>query len=460
MHIAKLTNAPLNWYLIPALALALSVPAAAAGIASAAVTAQTANDSDDNICQNPPFNGDPSCNQLAVLKQNQGFTAQDAQHLIAIAAFLLKNPNPQLLQNILSNPVANTSSSCVSNDPAIGCVNPNGDGTWSVTVQTYPPGSCRPGDPIINCTPAAKTVSTLGLSSKLSGIYHSVVFAGDRNAQLALYAGMYNSLPPGFLQQLPNGATLPTPASLGQASLGSITNALALFASYWEPIISFTAHPLPSPAVICEQESGAGLPHSLYGDRTGNSDSSTFSTTGIFANVDITNKSYVSCVKDQGKRAISPTFGLVSALEEKYNLAVHNGAIINLSEQDLMEHYRLLWSPGYEHETGDPWKKIVDAYTNAYLPVYESDWDYNPSLSRGFSALTGVYVNSCLNYPNTEPGCSDSAPQAPGICEGFTLPVCMLHAAVVNTSGGAGFAGPAGLVYLWFPNNTNNPRTS
>lgn len=144
MHIAKLTNAPLNWYLIPALALALSVPAAAAGIASAAVTAQTANDSDDNICQNPPFNGDPSCNQLAVLKQNQGFTAQDAQHLIAIAAFLLKNPNPQLLQNILSNPVANTSSSCVSNDPAIGCVNPNGDGTWSVTVQTYPRGPAGP----------------------------------------------------------------------------------------------------------------------------------------------------------------------------------------------------------------------------------------------------------------------------------------------------------------------------
>ena len=34
----------------------------------------------------------------------------------------------------------------------------------------------------------------------------------------------------------------------------------------------------------------------------------------------------------------------------------------------------------------------------------------------------------------------------------------MLHAAVVNTSGGAGFAGPAGLVYLWFPNNTEQSK--
>jgi Papain family cysteine protease len=89
--------------------------------------------------------------------------------------------------------------------------------------------------------------------------------------------------------------------------------------------------------------------------------------------------------------------------------------IVNLSEQDFMEHESLIWAPAFFNDSGFAFVDLNNAASFGYHFAYENQWDYNPSL---YQSEKPIYINSCEEYPypSVEAGCSDSAPQAPGIC--------------------------------------------
>jgi hypothetical protein len=105
-------------------------------------------------------------------------------------------------------------------------------------------------------------------------------------------------------------------------------------------------------------------------------------------------------------------------------IARDTGNHVNLSEQDFMENAKL-WNFQYYHDGGNPKDDLDDAVKNKYKFAYENQWDYNPSLKR-----KSDYSKSCTDYPPLEPGCSDSAPQAPEDCVlGF---ICFFYPAVLS----------------------------
>ena len=383
---------------------------------------------------------------FAVIRQNLKFTEEDTLHLRVIMDFARHHPDLKAhLLTLLAGPTAGDD------------IAPNGDGTWQITVPIQSP--CLPSDNAVgNCNqqPSTEPITTSGLSAKLSGLSRSVLFATDRDAQLRLYTEAYNNLPQGFT--IP-GTQLPSPESLTHAPLVTINSALTMLGNAWQIIVPNLPFPTTTPSTAsCDGEVGTDAQQTYYGDRVGNSTSSV--PTGLFATLSDTQfplRQYLTCIKNQGRRETCHTFAGTSAME--LMISLQHGIKANLSEEDYMEHYRFLWSVGYMHETGDSYEEMSDAISNNYFFPYENKWDYNPSYFRSFDSSTGIYQNSCQNYPSSEPGCSDSAPQAPGVCLGFQLdflgilipfPICSLHE--------AGVAGgpwqPQSVTRFWNSNDT------
>jgi hypothetical protein len=460
---------------IAALALVLVVPAIADGH----------NDSQPPEPPGPPVSFFNLCDQLPfktgkllpkaaknvtnpcqVLEQNEKFSDEELQQLETIQDFLRKhrgNPDAeQLRQILLTNPQPG--------DTLLRL----GDGTWQYTVPLTNP--CPPNTAGCVPMPASEPIITLPFSGKVSGIFDSVRFTGDRDAQLNLYTDIYTHLAgiPGCSSPIGvssnavandaggcNFSTLPTPASLQGASLTDIASALTSLAS--EGNLTAVLNNLPVPSVPpstadCAGETGTYPQQASYGDQTGNSASCV--PTGLFAmltNSEFPLRQYLTCVKNQGNRETCHTFAGISAAEMMVSQTF--GVKANFSEEDFMEHYRFepTWSPGYMHETGDAYEELTDAINNHYSFAYEDNWLYNPSYGRSF--VDAVYVNSCTNIPPVgphEPGCSDSAPQAPGSCfsipflfPGIYLPLCDIHDAGVAESPYK----PTALSYFWNPNN-------
>ena len=358
-------------------------------------------------------------------EEHGGHPNFDAIHEHTVNRFLKAHPDLTDLARIVNgNPI-----------PGQGAA-PTADGNWMI----FPPD-------------LSHAVETMGHSTTLSWIYDSVLFAGNRSAQLDLYTQTYD-----FLAQLGHSATgaatggvligqLPTPASLADASLATIGDALTTIGRNWSAIVA----QIPPHSVIallgCDAETGATpRTSSLYGDRSGSYCGPI--PGGLYATVNFFNKSFPTCVKDQGARGTCHTFGVTSATEELY--AMQQGLTVNLSEQDEMEHYRLLWQRALYNDGGDPWEEINDEMTLNYFFPYEKQWDYNPAYNRDDSVVP--FTHSCDNVPG-EP-CSDTAPQSAVACGEFLRSIwCILYDPGIK---GTKYQ-PTAATYFW---NSTNPELS
>jgi hypothetical protein len=335
---------------------------------------------------------------------------EDALHERVVKAFLLEQPQlTQLARLVNAEPI-----------PGHGATR-NGDGTWSI----HPAGVSHP-------------VETLGRSAKLSWIYNSILFSRSRQAQLDLYTSVYAKLPRGSV-----GTTtgqFPTPASLVDANLATINNALQLIGRNWASIVNQIAPKLPIQLMGCDAEIGASPRSANYGDRTGSPPSCGPIAGGLYSKINFTNKTYPTCVKDQGGRGTCHSFANTSAVEEAISL--NHGIKVNLSEQDLMEHYRFVWNRAVYNDLGDPWEEINGALGSNYFFPYENHWDYNPAYGRDTS--TTPFTHSCDNVAG-EP-CSDTSPQPPAACGEFLGSLwCMLYEAGIHGSSHQ----PTTVGYFW-----------
>jgi hypothetical protein len=343
---------------------------------------------------------------------------EDALHERVVKAFLLEQPQlTQLARLVNAEPM-----------PGHG-VTRNGDGTWSI----QPAGVSHP-------------VEMMGRSAKLSWIYNSILFSRSRQAQLDLYTTVYEKLPRGAVGT-PTG-NLPTPGSLADANLATIHNALQLIGGNWANIVSEITPNIPIQLLGCDGEIGASPRSASYGDRTGSPPSCGPIPGGLYSKLNFTNKTYPTCVKDQGGRGTCHSFANTSAVEEAISL--NHGIKVNLSEQDLMEHYRFVWSRALYDDAGDPWEEINGALSNNYFFPYENHWDYNPAYGRDTS--TTPFTHSCDSVPG-EP-CSDTSPQSPEACGEFLGSLwCMLYEAGIHGSSHQ----PTAAGYFW---NSADPELS
>jgi len=267
----------------------------------------------------------------------------------------------------------------------------------------------------------------MGQTSTLRSMANAIQTASDPAQQLAQYQSMYTKYgslydqicrgpaPPVACFNLPQPAVLTDPATLVGAPLSAIVGAeqglgdVALQVLKIVPIADLGAF-------ICSAEIGASTKadNIQFGDQTNSSSckAATPSAAGILANFNWYNKNLLTCVREQGARGSCHIFGSTAAMEEL--VARDTGNYVNLSEQDFMENEKLIWGPAYFGDGGDAATDLGHAQSHSYKFAYEKQWDYNPSWSQpGPPAYE--YVNTCKNYPTTEPGCSNDAPQAPAV---------------------------------------------
>ncbi|CAM4430502.1 C1 family peptidase [Deinococcus marmoris] len=119
-------------------------------------------------------------------------------------------------------------------------------------------------------------------------------------------------------------------------------------------------------------------------------------TVGLYKNFDWPLKDLTTTVKDQGQRGTCWAFATVAALEAE--IARRDHKLVNLSEEDYAGHRFLEWAPRKFGEGGDPIGIAQKASAANYTFAYESQWQYNKSLSRIADAKKQTYSQSCNNY--------------------------------------------------------------
>lgn len=131
-------------------------------------------------------------------------------------------------------------------------------------------------------------------------------------------------------------------------------------------------------------------------------------------------KTFLSPIKDQGRRGTCWAFAATAALDSRE--AVQNGAASNLSEQFLVNKVKEDWDSddyvdGYTSE-----KALNSAADRGQAMPPEGSWTYNRSLNRPTDQSgSGAYANSCTDYSGT---CSDTSHQSRRVCTTVVFKFC------------------------------------
>jgi hypothetical protein len=276
-------------------------------------------------------------------------------------------------------------------DPARAPIEPTGDGNYFVSY--------------VDAAGTSQRRVTLGTSSIYSALANGIRTFPEHDNQYAIYASFYQNLYKNHVQ-LPINGVLPSPDVVIDLPAADIQESNRLIATFFNMIasqVTITSTENMRPA-SCSDEIGAGPSDGTVGDR--DSVSTPLSAHGIMglANYPFPLKSFVTCIKQQGLRGTCHSFASVAMLEEKF--AKENHRWVNLSEQDLMNQYRLWWHPATYSDSGSPLEELTALRDAQYHLAFESAWDYNPSYQR--QPFFGVYFDSCLDYGET---CSNTSHQ-------------------------------------------------
>ncbi len=237
-------------------------------------------------------------------------------------------------------------------------------------------------------------VTLLGLPELVGLIAGALETAGDVENALADYTLSYDLLS----EDLQAG--LPSPASLAGAGLEEVEDALAELDAALDAVVNLDN-------VVYAPDQGAPGQHgSMFPESDADG---TCAPTNYFAEFWFPLRNFLSPVKRQGMRGTCWAFAALGAVESRER--VQNDNHVDLSEQFLVNHVKLRWSPAEFEEGYGAELALHQAVDRSFQLPPESAWEFNPSLSR--TEAGDKYANSCVGYAGT---CSDTAHQSNQYC--------------------------------------------
>jgi hypothetical protein len=364
------------------------------------------------------------CAELRRQKAQQH--ASDVVNKGTVDVFFASHPS----SSFLANPIN------LIPDPTRVPIKPLGDGNYLISY--------------VDAAGTRETRATLGTSAIYAALANGIRTFPEHDNQYAIYASFYQNLQKYHVQIPIDG--LPTPDILIDFTAADIQAYNELIVRYWRIIQNQVPIAVIDnrPPATCADELGAGRSDGTVGDRSPAAIPRSASGIMGLASYPFPLKPYATCVKDQGHRATCHSFATVAMLEETF--AKENQRWVNLSEQDLMNQYRLWWHPANYTDTGFVWEELTGLRDTQYHLAYESAWYYNPSWQRG--AFFGAYYNSCVSYVET---CSNTSHQGrefstqtpTGTMYGWSSPVIDEHERLAVS--------PQNIVSFW---DVSNPDLS
>lgn len=232
-------------------------------------------------------------------------------------------------------------------------------------------------------------VTLLALPELIDLVADAVATADDVGNALADYELSYELL----TDEQRSG--LPTPESLAGASLEEVQEALA------ELDAVLAAESNLDKVVYAPSQDDRGTASFPEAD----ADPTCAAPTNYFADFWFPLRNFLSPVKQQGMRGTCWAFAALGAVESRER--VQNDNPVDLSEQFLVNHVKLRWSPAEFEEGYGAELALHQAVDNSFGLPPESAWIFNQSLSR--TEVDDRYQNSCVGYAGV---CSDSAHQS------------------------------------------------
>ena len=302
-------------------------------------------------------------------------------------------------------------------------------------------------DRVVTLPEFGLTVPLLGPAAGLHAVAEAQRLSAQPENALAVYRTLYSLAPDAVRAQVPAPDTL---AGADRAALlaarADLSTRLAAWRAAAGPRRSQPQAAVQAPALqsaTAEAPTGrrqalAAIEPGRGSDIAGNASDCT--PGGLAASNWFALRSFMNPAKAQGRRNTCWAFATTGALEIRER--VRSDAIVDLSEQFLINKVRLNWFPNNTVESGSHLSALKAAiHYNQPFPA-EREWTYNPSTNR--TSIT-TFVDLCKPYgegPN-KGTCSDSAHQSPTQCatEGrFTI--CAYYATVETAGGGVAATKP------------------
>ncbi len=292
--------------------------------------------------------------------------------------------------------------------------------------------------------PSGEEFALLDVGTRIEALARNYRDAHDPAAMLAAYAVAYSVLTDELKVQVP------TPESLSGASLEEVMAARHELDAVLESVVDLDRTRLDFEGM---------LPASQSRMQKATDNNGPCSPTGLARTHWFPLRSFVSPMKQQGKRGTCWAFTAIAALESADRVQLDLDS--DLSEQYFVNQTKHKWFPSEFVDGGDARAALNAAAERGGRLARESDWIYNPSphrpgdaFGKGVEGTAASYVDACKDYGLTP--CSESAHQSDKVCStqnGRT--VCAYQ--LVSYTGGGGRATPARL--LWKSGQTFDLNT-
>lgn len=265
--------------------------------------------------------------------------------------------------------------------------------------------------------PDGRKVVMIGMGSRIEHAAESYRLAHDPATALASYELSYSLLTDEVKAQLPAPDTLRggTPEQIGEA-LQQLDTALKTVVDLDKTRIDPEVPPPPAGASKMDLRSALG-------PGNGADNNGVCAPKGFAQRFWFPLRSFVSPIKSQGERGTCWAFAAVGAVESRER--VQNNNPVDLSEQFLVNKYKLEWFTDDFDDGGSAASALNAAVTLNQPLMAEAGWTYNGALGRPDNAFAGEVLGTPASYSGacsddkgvryTGP-CSESSHESPQSC--------------------------------------------
>lgn len=259
--------------------------------------------------------------------------------------------------------------------------------------------------------PGGQKVALIDLGSRIEKAAQDYRLARDPANALAVYALSYSLLTDALKAQMP------APDSLRGSTLDQIKQAAQQVDAALATIVDIDNTRL-DPDALPEPTGQANTRLEKLGPGNGVDNNGNCTPTGYAKRFWFPLRSFVSPVRDQGRRGTCWAFAAIGSVESRERVQNDNAA--DLSEQFLVNKVKREWSANDWVDGGSAASALNDAVDRNQALLSESGWTYNRAAGRPANAFDSDVVGTAESYSgacnNYSGWCSPTAHQSQESC--------------------------------------------